>query len=75
MQDNKLDFFLLIISYFGGFQLDRKLFMGNLTSITGQNMALKYESGVSDLVPRSRLFSADLFCSEEHFTNNFIGTY
>ena len=49
--------------------------MGNLTSITGQNLALKYESGVSDLVPRSRLFSADLFCSEEHFTNNFIGTY
>ena len=48
--------------------------MGNLTSITGQNMALKYEPGVSDLVTRSLWLCANLFCSEEPFNNNFIGT-
>ena len=49
--------------------------MGNWTSIPSQNMTLKYKPGVSDLVPRILLFSADLFCNEEPFNNNFIGTY
>ena len=61
MQDIKLGFFLLPCSYFAGFQLERKLFISNLTHIPDQNVALKEEPGVFDLVPRSLLFSADIF--------------
>ena len=72
MQDSKLDFYLILISYFAGFHLERKLFISNLTSITGQNVALIYKPGVSDLVPRSLLFSAAiLFCSEGPFNPHF----
>ena len=75
MQNLKLVFVHLPCSYFAGFQLERKLFISNLTYITNQNVALKEEPGVFDLLPRSLLFSANISGSEGSFNPNFSWTF